>query len=113
MKQWKAKINLWDIHASYRSGEITIDECAVKLAERLDGYCDRTFAKDSEEFEQLRVFSDSLRSDVEGDAENYDCILCDIYDWADEEKRLWLCKFEPSGGSVIDLLENLGGPIDV
>ena len=94
MKQWQASIDVWDIHGAYQSGDITIDECAVKLADRLDDYRDETFDPESEEFDQLSGFSYWLRNDVGGDVENYDGILCSVYDWADQGKRLWLSKFQ-------------------
>jgi hypothetical protein len=95
--KWQASIDVWDIHGSYQSGDITIDECAVKLAERLESYRDKTnFSIDSDEFEELTELATQLRYDVEGDVENYDGILCDIYDWADEGKRLWLSSFKPN-----------------
>jgi len=95
MKQWQASIDVWDIHGSYQAGDITIDECAVKLADRLDAYRDKTFDPESDEFDQISEFSYWLRNDVGGDVDAYDDILCGVYDWADEGKRLWLSKFKP------------------
>jgi hypothetical protein len=93
-KTWKATIDLWDIHETYQNGVIDINGCAVQLADRLDVYRDRNYNTDSVEFDELSEFSYWLRNDVDGDVDNYDGMLREIYDWADQDKRLWLNSFK-------------------
>ena len=86
---WKYRINVGDLWEQYPN-EISIQELAEKLANRLDkvkkeiDYIDRktlsTVIIDLKEFSK----QDNLNAD------DFDEILVELYDWADFMKTCWI-----------------------
>lgn len=74
-----------DLHGAHERDEMTIHEVAGKLAARLrHSYPD----PDWDLLDVIEEF-EAFAADGDGDALDYDCILEQLYDWADAN-RLWL-----------------------
>lgn len=96
-KKWKATIKIGDLHARYQAGKLPIVEVAKQLADRVEEYRDKTFTEESDEWHELDdiIFwfrEDVQREDVQNVAD-YNGVLNELYNWADEGRRLWVDKF--------------------
>ncbi len=97
-KKWKATIKIGDLHARYQAGELPIVEVAKQLADRVEKYRDKTFLEESDEWCELDDIIFWFREDVQ-DVNDYDGVLAELYNWADEGHRLWVDKFVNQGDS--------------
>ena len=88
-QNWKARIKIGDLHGQHERGEMAITEVAIHLADRLAKYRDEQFTEEADEWYELDDIIEWFRCDV-SDVEDYDGTLEELYNWADEGKRLWL-----------------------
>ena len=79
MTKWRSVVVIGDLHKSHENGEITINEVARRLEECLAA---NRFK------EALHGFRKRLLM-VE-DVEEYDDILEELYDFADDGHKIWL-----------------------
>jgi hypothetical protein len=91
-KKWKATIKVGDLHARYQAGELPIVEVAKQLADRVEKFRDKTFTEETDEWHELDDIIFWFREDVQ-DVTDYDGVLNELYNWADEGRRLWVDKF--------------------
>ena len=86
MKQWKCTLDISDLHAKSRAGELTADELGKQVAARIRGLPSLRYREELEDIAQ--AFADYLAG-----FDEYDGVLAELYDWADEDKRLWVNTF--------------------
>jgi hypothetical protein len=89
---WKATIKIGDLHTRYQAGELPIVEVAKQLADRVEKYRDNTFTEEADEWHELGDIIFWFREDVQS-ATDYDGVLDELYNWADEGRRPWVDKF--------------------
>jgi hypothetical protein len=89
--KWKATIKIGDLHARYQAGELPIVEVAKQLADRVEKYRDKTFQPDTVAWDELDDIIFWFRDDVQN-VTDYDGVLDELYNWADEGRRLWVDK---------------------
>lgn len=84
MQNWKHQIELGDLHNKHEKGELTIQEVGKQLGNRLEKLRLKYYPEDW----HLEEYVWWLHDDV-NDVNDYDNILAEIYDWADDN-RVWL-----------------------
>ena len=91
MNNWKTTIKIDDLHEARRSGEMTIQQVARALAERLKK---NRYAKDGPHmcFAILDVIDglEDMAEAPESTVDDYDQCLAELYDFGDAGKRIWV-----------------------
>ena len=92
MPNWKSKVALSDLHQQYEAGELAVQEVAAKLVERLKL---NKYASEIEDLiEELERVATTTEEDFEGELQgDYDCILEELYDFGDNDHRIWFEAF--------------------
>lgn len=90
MANWKARVDVSDLWKAHRDGAMPIHELAHELADRLKHTLPGAYLEDY----QYEGIVDELADFHEEDSvDNFDYILSQLYDWADEGHRLWIQTF--------------------
>jgi hypothetical protein len=84
MTNWKTKVVLTDLHEAFEGGDITVSEVAEALADRLEK---NPYHKDLEDL------IEELRSGDLTEVDDYDDVLMELYDFGDEDHRIWFEMF--------------------
>lgn len=95
--RWASVIDVKQEYSQFQDGDITIDDLAKSLAAKIR---QNKFAKAAEdpdsngEFfryaEDLLEIAECFEHDVNGDVDEYDEILNNLYDLADVDRRIWI-----------------------
>lgn len=96
MANWKATVELRDLHAQHEDGKLDIQNVALELARRLEAL-PSTQAHGVRDCElddliaELRQISQMSDDEFDQDpADEYDEVLERIYNWGDTRRHLWL-----------------------
>ncbi len=87
MPQWKTTVRLGDLHVPYQVSKMTIQDVGKELAKRL---------RANKYVEDIEMDCTGALEDLEQgvkNAEEYDDILKELYDFGDFNNRIW---FDPS-----------------
>lgn len=85
MANWKTILDLSDIRAEYEDEKITLQVLAYKTAARLRL---NPFAQDDQLQYIIQEFQELSQDNIVDD--DYDDILNDLYEFADQEHRIWI-----------------------
>lgn len=83
MVKWKHRLEVRDLWQAYKKKEIDIAQLAKKVADRIREL--RCYEQDKE-LEDIALNFEACSNDVE----EFDDCLCELYDWADVDKRCWI-----------------------
>ena len=96
MANWKYKVQLGDLMGKYEDGELTADQVGKQFAKRLE---ELPFAKtecvDGWDCAHC-VFNnivDAFKHEI-NDEDDFDAVLGSLYDFGDQDHRLWVEAFE-------------------
>lgn len=89
MANWKTTVNIKNLHAAFRAGTITVQKMAVGVAARLKK---NRFAEEWAMLDIIDCF-EALAEEPKATVEDYDSILAELYDFADDDHRIWVKTF--------------------
>ena len=99
MANWKETVVIGDLHVGYQCGKYTVEEVGNQLADRLEQ------TRYKEDWELGDIIFD-LR--CVGDEDEYDQVLQRLYDFGDEDHRIWLDPLDGCGGEEEKLEDQSG-----
>ena len=94
MTHWKNRILYGDLSKAYRDGSLTSAQVAARLVTRLETNIVPHYADDQDLCDIIAQFDD-LAHDLTTTADAFDDVLENLYDWADEDHRLWIDPTRP------------------
>jgi len=86
MIKWQSIVQLRDLHTAHQAGTISVQKVARSLAARLR----RNKFSGEYELEEIIEDLESLAKDPKADVYDYDCILKNLYAFADDGNRIWI-----------------------
>jgi len=89
MAKWKKTLDISDLHQAYGDGSITI----IQVAKEVHSRCLKLKIND---IQFMNITSNFLLIE---DIDDYDSVLSDLYDFGDEDHKLWIntMHFDVSG----------------
>lgn len=87
MVRWKATVDIKDLHDAYGEGKVAIAFVAGEVAKRL---CQTPYGEDCAMLDIIEQFESLADEGEKAEVAEYDRILADLYDFADEDHRLWV-----------------------
>jgi hypothetical protein len=95
MPQWKARVNIGDLHQSYQDGNLSVSDLALSVHQRLASH---SYYQNDElyEYQEITDWFEDVAEDAQNgkaDINDYDSVLRELYDWGDDENRLWVDTF--------------------
>ena len=94
MTNWKNRILYGDLSKAYRDGSLTSAQVAARLVTRLEKNVSPHYPDDQDLSDIIMAFDDLAR-DPATTAGDFDDVLENLYDWADEDHRLWIDPTRP------------------
>ena len=104
MTKWNYEINITELHNAFRNGAIKAEEVGKAISKLLKSspYYSEAFT------EFVLIVTDFEDMDRLDTADDYHIILQQLYDFADENSRIWIeTKIAPSAGISIALKNKL------
>ena len=91
MANWKHKIQIWDLYDRYDRNEIDVPTLGKLLAERLEKVAEEMPSSWQKELGSIATSLEEVNS-----VDEYDSCLEALYDWGDQDHRLWVNCFRES-----------------
>ena len=91
MAQWQTKLEMRDIRGAHTAGTMTVPQMAGEVARRLREKSLRWLADFhvSDELEDVIANFEDI-AEHGGDVDDFDGVLESLYDWADDDNRMWI-----------------------
>ena len=95
MTNWLNKLDVSDLWKLYDDDEITMQECAKRLAIRVEALYNTcvSLTTDLDNLEEIKERFEEISQDETATLEEFNYIMADLYDWGDLRHNCWINTF--------------------